>query len=44
MSVVLPMKTFGTEDIIKLIAWTQLKNYRSYRSHRKKKLAEMGVT
>jgi len=38
------MKTFGIEDIIKLIEWTQLKNYRSYRSHRKKKLAAMGVT
>jgi hypothetical protein len=35
------MKTFDIIDLIELVEWIQLKNYRAYLSHRKRKLATM---
>ncbi|MCX5829262.1 MAG: hypothetical protein NTV58_14850 [Deltaproteobacteria bacterium] len=38
------MKVFDVIALINLVEWTQLKNYRAYLSHRKRKLAILGVT
>jgi len=33
------MKVFDVLDLIELVSWIQIKNYRAYLSHRKRKLA-----
>jgi len=38
LKVVLPLKVFTAEKVIELVQWVQLKNYRAYLSHRKKKI------
>jgi len=38
------MKVFDIIDLIRLVERTQLKNHQAYLSHRKRKLAAMGVT
>jgi len=42
ISAVLPMKVFTVAELINLVEWIQLKNYRAYLSHRKRKLTIMG--
>jgi hypothetical protein len=37
LEVVLPLRTFSTEDAIKLVRWIQIKNHAAYLSHRNKK-------
>jgi len=38
---VLPMKVFDAVDLIELVSWIQMKNYRAYLSHRKRKLTAL---
>jgi hypothetical protein len=44
ISAVLPMKVFDISDLIDLDSWIQLKNHRTYLSHRKRKLATLKVS
>lgn len=37
MEVVLPLKTYDINKVIKLVNWIQRKNYAAYLSHRRKK-------
>jgi hypothetical protein len=40
INVVLPMKEFTIEDILRLIQWKQACNHQAYLSHRKQKLTK----
>jgi len=44
ISAVLPMKVFDVIALINIVEWTQMKTYRAYLSHRKRKLAMLGVS
>jgi ABC-type cobalamin transport system ATPase subunit len=43
LKTVLPLRIFDAEMSIELIEWIQLRNHRSYLSHRKKQLAKASV-
>ena len=38
IGVVLPLRTFDEQTAIELVRWIQLKNYRAYISHKKRKI------
>jgi len=38
LKIVLPLNVFKAEEVIELVRWVQMKNHRSYLSHRKKKI------
>jgi len=37
---VLPLRRFDVKKTLDLVAWIQLRNYRAYRSHRKRRMRE----
>jgi hypothetical protein len=40
LEVVLPLRTYTIEDVLKLVAWVQRRNHRAYLSHRKRRETE----
>jgi hypothetical protein len=44
INAVLPMKKFDVTDLINLVSWIQMKNYRACLSHRKRKMAALKGT
>jgi hypothetical protein len=36
LEVVLPLRRYGTEEMLELIAWVQRRNYQAYWSHRRR--------
>jgi len=38
LEVVLPMKSFSSQETIEIVRWIQEKNHKAYLSHRKRKM------
>jgi hypothetical protein len=38
LEIVLPLREYDIDDALDLVEWIQMKNYRAYLSHRKRKV------